>query len=96
MTLDCLNPQFTAEYLNLPALTAEDTILLDTLTESAISFICGYTGREREELNDFEDITVAALVLISDGWDNRSLYIDKSNMNKMVETTLGMHSVNLI
>ena len=35
-------------------------------------------------------------ILCQDMWDNRTLYVDKSNLNKVVDTILGMYSVNLL
>jgi hypothetical protein len=35
-------------------------------------------------------------VLVQDMYDNRSFYVDKSHLNWVVETILGMHSVNLL
>ena len=31
------------------------------------------------------------MVLCQDMYDNRSMYVDKNNMNKVVEAVLGMH-----
>jgi len=36
------------------------------------------------------------MILCQDMYDNRSMYVDKNNLNKVVETILGMHSVNLL
>jgi len=36
------------------------------------------------------------LVLVQDMWDNRTLYVDKSNVNKVVDSILGLHAVNLL
>ena len=43
-----------------------------------------------------EDLAIAALVLCQDMYDNRSVYVDKNTTNKVVETILGMHCVNLL
>ena len=83
------------EYLN-PAddMTASDANTLNTLLSVAKAFITDYTGRE--DLDDFQDFVIVALVLVQDMWDNRTLYVDKSNLNKVIESILGMHSVNLL
>lgn len=47
-------------------------------------------------LDVYEDLSIAAYVLVQDMYDNRVMYVDKSNVNKVVETILGMHSRNLI
>ena len=44
----------------------------------------------------FEDFVIVVYVLCQDMYDNRTLYVDKSNLNKVVETILGMHCINLL
>ena len=41
-------------------------------------------------------IVIAVFVLVQDMYDNRSFYVDKSHLNRVVETILSMHSVNLL
>ena len=69
---------------------------LDALQSAAVSYCCGYTGLTEAQLDEHEDITIAVLMLISDMYDNRQRYVDKANLNRTVETILGMHSVNLL
>ena len=85
-----------AEYLRLPEVTADDTITLNNLIGIAKTYISNYTGRSMEELDDYQDFVIVCLVLVQDMWDNRTLYVDSSNLNHVVETILGMHSVNLL
>lgn len=51
---------------------------------------------KNESLDDHEDICIAILVLCQDMYDNRCLYVDKSNINKVVESILYMHCKNFI
>ena len=44
----------------------------------------------------FEDLAIAAMVLVQDMYDRREYHIDKSNVNQVVESILGMHRVNLL
>ena len=69
---------------------------LENFKRIAVAFVCSYTGLKEEELDAHEDISIVILVLCQDMYDNRCLYVDKSNINFMVKTTLDMHSVNLI
>ncbi len=85
-----------AEYLRLPEVTEDDTNTLNNLIGIAKAYISNYTGRSEEELDDFGDLVIVCLVLCQDMWDNRTLYVDNSNLNNVVETILGMHSVNLL
>ena len=85
-----------AEYIRLNEVTADDINTLNNLINTSKNFICNYTGRTIEELDDFGDFIIVGLILCQDMWDNRALYIDKKDLNKVVETILGMHSVNLL
>lgn len=44
-----------------------------------------------ENLDDYEDLWLPCMILCQDAFDNRTLYPDKSNLNRAVETALGMH-----
>ena len=85
-----------ATYIRLDEVTVDDTNTLNNLLAVAVSFIVNYTGRSEEDLDNYPDFVIVVFILCQDMWDNRTLYVDKTNMNKVVETVLGMHSVNLI
>lgn len=48
------------------------------------------------DLDLHEDFIIAIYVLCQDMYDNKSLYVDKSNLNKVVDTILGRHRTNLL
>lgn len=77
-------------------LTKEDKMHLETLKDAAVEYVKSYTGLTAKEIEQHEDITIAVLVLISDMYDNRQMYVDKNNSNKVVDTILGMYCVNLL
>ena len=83
-----------ADYLRLPEVTASDENTLNSMIEVAKTYIQNYTGQT--ELDDFQDFVIVVFILVQDMWDNRTLYVDKSNLNNTVETILGMHSINLL
>lgn len=85
-----------AEYLRLVDPDATDTNTLTTLLGVAKDYITQYTGKTLEQLDDYQDMIIAVLVLCQDMWDNRTLYVDTSNANKVVESILNMHSGNLL
>ena len=85
-----------SEYLRLIDPSSDDTTTLGTLLGVAKAYITQYTGKTLEELDDYQDIIIAVLVLVQDMWDNRSLYVEESNVNKVVESILGLHSGNLL
>lgn len=84
------------EYIRIDEVTSDDENLLNSLLNVAKNFIISYTGRQAEELDNYQDFVIVVLVLVQDMWDNRTLYVDKTNLNKVVESILGLHSVNLL
>ena len=91
-----LTYQDVAEYIRLDEISESDQNTLNNLINIAKNFICNYTGKSLESLDEYQDFVIVVLILCQDMWDNRSLYIDKGNLNKVVETILGMHAENLL
>lgn len=85
-----------AEYIRLDEVTEDDTKYLTTLISVAKSYMCDYTGRTEEDLDNFADFVIVVFVLCQDMYDTRAMYVDKSNVNQVVDTILGMHQVNLL
>lgn len=82
------------EYLRIYELDENEVALLNNLLNIAKSFIKSYTGQD--DLDKYQDFVIVTLVLVQDMYDNRTLYVDTKNLNTVVETILGMHSVNLL
>ena len=91
-----ITAQDVAEYLRIVEVTADDLNTLNTLLTVAKVYVGEYTGRTIQDLDDYRDIIIVVLILCQDMWDNRTLYVDSSNVNKVVESILGLHSVNLL
>ena len=85
-----------AEYLRIGEPTADDSALLTTMLAVTKSYIAKYTGRAIADLDEAEDVIIAVFVLVQDMWDNRTLYIEKGNLNRVVESILDLHAVNLL
>lgn len=85
-----------AEFIRLTAPSASDNATLNNLLGIAKKFISSYTGHTETDLDDYQDFVIVVLVLCQDMWDNRALYVDSQNLNKVVESILNMHSVNLL
>lgn len=64
--------------------------------KAAEEFIIDYTGLGEEEINQKEKFWIAYMALCQDMIDNRSFYVEKGRMNKVVESILSMHCVNLL
>lgn len=88
--------QDIADYIRLSEVTNDDKKTLNNLLGIAKAFIMNYTGQSIEGLDNYQDFVIVVFVLCQDMWDNRTLYIDKANLNSVIESILGMHSVNLL
>lgn len=91
-----ITTQDVADYLRLSELTSDDENTLNTLLTVAKTYIEQYTGQTAESLDNYQDLIIVVLILCQDMWDNRTLYVDSNNANKVVESILGLHSVNLL
>ena len=83
-----------ANYIKLAQPSTIELKELKTFLEISKNFIKSYTGIEN--LDKYVDFIVVVYVLCQDLYDNRSYYVDKNNLNKVVETILNMHSTNLL
>lgn len=85
-----------ANYLRLVEIPVSDTTLLSSILEAAKSYVLTYTGRDEESADKFPEFTLAVLVLSEDLYDKRTYSVDKNEANKVVESILGMRSINLL
>ena len=85
-----------ADYIRLTEVSQDDMNTIETLITVSKAFICEYTGLNIEDLDKHEDFIIVVLILCQDMYDNRSLIVDNTNMNKVVTTILDLHSDNLL
>ena len=79
-----------ADFIRLGEVSGEEEIQLQTFLEVAKNYVANYTALD--DLDEYADLVIAVYVLCQDMYDNRSLYIDKNNPNKVVQTILDMHT----
>ena len=92
-----ITAQDIADYLRIAELTTSDTNFINTTIDVAVDYILKYTGIEDEaKLDTYSDMVIVVYVLCQDMYDNRALYVDNDNLNKTVETILGLHQRNLL
>lgn len=87
-----------ADYLKLDysSLAEEEILELAVFLNAAETFIVDYTGLTLSQIDEHESLTVAIYVLVQDMYDNRTYYVDKNNLNRVVSMILDMHSINLL
>ena len=89
--------QDLASYIRLIEVTESDQQTLNNLLKVAKAFIANYTGHTEAELDNYADFVIVVFILVQDMYDDRVMYVDKNvALNRVVETILGMHSVNLL
>lgn len=86
--------QDLAEYIRIDEVDSEEINFLNTAKSTAEAFIRSYTGRD--DLDAFPDFVQIVFLLVQDMYDHRTIYSDKSQLNHVYETILGMHAVNLL
>jgi hypothetical protein len=86
--------QDVADYIRITELEESERNTLNNMINVAKAFIKDTTGQE--DLDKYPDFVIVLYVLVEDMWDNRSLYVDKNNLNKVVESILGLHDNNLL
>ena len=93
MVMSAITVQNVAAYLRLD--DATDTLLPDILT-AAKQYVISYTGQTAAALDTFPDVSIAVMVLCQDMYDNRSMYVDNNNVNRVVNTILDMYRINFL
>ncbi len=87
-----------ADYIRLSSEQAtEEQNTLTNLINISKDYIKQYTGITSDtELDKYNDLVIVVLILCQSMYDDRTLYVDSTNLNKVVETILDMHSKNLL
>lgn len=74
---------------------------LETYLNVAKNYISNYTGipetsevQGSETLDTYADFVIVVYILCQDMYDNRSMYVNSGNINKVVQTILDMHTRN--
>lgn len=92
-----ITAQDIADYLRIAELTQDDENFITSCISVAVDYILKYTGiADAETLDTYNDMVIVVFVLCQDMYDNRAMYVDNSNVNKVVENILGLHQRNLL
>lgn len=83
-------------YLRLSELTDDDKKYIETIIKVAINYIKNNTGLEDDDIDKYQDLIIVVYVLCQDMYDNRTYYVDKSNINNVVQSILDMHTRSLL
>jgi hypothetical protein len=92
-SINDLTTQDVSEFLRLDE---DDSLMLTPIMSAAKAYIMDYTGMAEEDLDNHEDLFIAFMVLCQDMYDNRAMYVDKDNVNKVVDSVLFRHRTNFL
>ena len=84
------------EYLRIVEVDPQESSFLNTVLEAAKNYAVSETGLGLTALDNYPEITLAVLAIAQDLYDNRSVYVDKSNVSETISTILGLHRINLL
>lgn len=93
MKVSEITVQNVVDYMRLDEFVESE---MQVLINIAKAYIKSYTGLDDIAIDTHEDFILVVYVLCQDMYDNRSMYVDKGNTNKIVDTILGMYCVNLL
>ena len=79
-----------AEFIRLGEVSNAEEKQLQTFLTVAKDYVTNYTALD--DLDEYADLVIAIYILCQDMYDNRTLYVDKNNPNKVVQTILDMHT----
>lgn len=98
MKISELTKEYLADYLRLDEPGAIELSELEAMKTAAIEYAKNYTGLSIEEMDLHEDITVAIMILVSDYFENRAMYLDYKykEENSAVAKLLSLHCVNFL
>ena len=91
MKVSDITYQEIADYIRLTEVSQSEETLLTNLIEIAKAFIKENTGVQ--DLDEFDDFVIVIFILCQDMYDNRTLYVDNTNLNKVVESIIGMYRI---
>jgi hypothetical protein len=88
--------EVTADTVSKYLIIDSSDSMIAPILAAAKAYVLNYTGIAEADADNYEDITIALLVLCSDMYDNRQMAVDNSNVNKVVQSVLDMHCFNLL
>ena len=100
MKISKITAQTVAQYLRLSwdILRKEDVEELNAFLTAAKQFVLRYVGKTEEECDDWEELSIAVLMLCQDMYDNRTAAGRKEieQVNPALTRLLGLHDYNLL
>lgn len=85
------------DYLRISETSEKEKKYLETILNISKEYIRKYTGYDGiDDLDKHPDLVIVVFVLCQSMYDDRAYYIDNTNVNKVVQSILDLHSRNLL
>ena len=88
MKISTINAEDIMNYLRIAESDRDINLKndIENYLKIAKKFIQDETGLDAEEIDEHDDLIIIVYVLCQEFYDNRSLYVDEKNLNKVYET----------
>lgn len=73
-----------------------DPLELQTIMDAAKAYIASYTGLSADELDEYEDLTLAFFVVCREMHDHRELDGASGGANRVIDSIMSLHRRNLL
>ena len=101
-----IDVDYLVDYLRIDDASDVQKREIATMLSSAKGYVSSYTGLPVTKATDATEGTIdidslpefvtAVCVLVQHNYDNRALYVDKSETDKVIDSIIGLHRVNLV
>lgn len=96
MKINEVTVEFILNYLHEDPDDAENRAIVSAAMPAAKAYILEHTSLTEAEINEYDDLTFAYLIIIEDLYDNRTAYTNNIHANHTLEKILSLHSKNAI
>lgn len=96
MKISEITPEIVKDYCGISD-NDSDELIKNVLMPAAKKFIIGYTGLSETEINQYDDLATAFMVLVNDMYTQRDYTLNiNRQVNPCVKTILSLYSVNYL
>lgn len=74
----------------------DDDILLNAFLSASIQYCTSYIGCTKEDLEQYEDVTIVILGLLSDSYEVRQFTTSTITLNPIMQGILDLHCSNFL
>ena len=96
MKINEVTTEFVLNYLHEDGTDAENLAIVTAAMPAAKAYIIEHTSLTEAEINEYDDLTFAYLIIIEDLYDNRTAYTNNIHANTTLDKILSLHSKNAI